>query len=365
MGQKLVGILLNAAMHRGVPRLKTGQESLAVYEEAAAGYGMVPCFLQLSDINLEPGYSVAYVKGLQGYQRTVVPTPAVIHNRAFFSPGSTGIERLLGQGLLIFNTCNRYGKDQIHGLLQQNEALRGFLPDSAAGLAGLRDMVNRHHDLILKPCRGSVGKGVMRLSRKSGSRRWIWTYLPSGSRRYVSRSVSQENLHRVLRARFAAMPYLVQERIPLAEMNGRPFDLRVTVQRGWGGDWQVTGMFAKLAAPGGFVSNIARGGEAFSASAVLEQVFSGEAAASIRMSVQMLSLSIARQLERSLPGLADIGLDIGVTKDRRLYFIECNGRDQRYGFQKAGLSDTWKDSYRRPMGYARYLLDDPSRYIRY
>jgi hypothetical protein len=98
---------------------------------------------------------------------------------------------------------------------------------------------------------------------------------------------------------------------------------------------------------------------------VLEQVFGSETAASIRMSVQMLSLSIARQLERSLPGLADVGLDIGITKDRRLYFIECNGRDQRYGFQKAGLSDTWKDSYRRPMGDARFLLDEPSRYIRY
>lgn len=120
MGQKLVGILLNAAMHRGVPRLKTGQESLELYEEAAAAYGMVPCFLQLSDINLESGYSIAYVKGSQGYQRTVVPTPAVIHNRAIYSQGSTGINRLLGQGLLIFNTCNRYGKDEIHRLLMQN-----------------------------------------------------------------------------------------------------------------------------------------------------------------------------------------------------------------------------------------------------
>lgn len=44
MGQKLVGILLNAAMHRGVPRLKTGQESLESYEEAAAACGLTPAF---------------------------------------------------------------------------------------------------------------------------------------------------------------------------------------------------------------------------------------------------------------------------------------------------------------------------------
>jgi hypothetical protein len=351
-------------MHRGVPRLKTGQESLESYEEAAAAYGMIPCFLQLSDIHTESGFSIAYVKDRHGYQRTVIPTPGVIHNRAIYSQGSTGIARLLRQGILVYNTCNRYGKDQIHGLLEQNETLQEYLPDSAAGFSGLKEMMDSYPDLILKPCRGSVGKGVMRLSR-SQARRWTWSYLPSGSRRWTSSTVDQDALPRALRARFAAMPYLVQERIPLAEVDGRPFDLRVTVQRGWGGDWQVTGMFAKLAAPGGFVSNIARGGEALSSSAVLEQVFTGGAAAHLRMSVQALSLSIARELERTLPGLADIGLDIGITKDQRIYFIECNGRDQRYGFKKAGLSGIWKDSYRRPMGYARFLLEDPSRYIRY
>ncbi|WP_342437081.1 YheC/YheD family protein [Paenibacillus sp. FSL L8-0436] len=364
MGQKLVGILLNAAMHRGVPRLKTGQESLESYEEAAAAYGLTPCFLKLSDIDTESGYSIAYIKGVQGYRRAVIPTPGVIHNRAIYSQDSSGIERLLRQGLLIYNTCNRYGKEQIHGLLEQNEGLQSYLPVTTAGLPGLKEMMDLYPDLILKPCRGSIGKGVMRLTHYSG-RSWTWSYLPSRSSRWVSTFVDQDVLPRMLRARLAAESYLVQERIPLAEIGGRPFDLRVTVQRGWGGTWQVTGMFAKLAAPGGFVSNIARGGEALNASYVLDQAFPGEAAAYLRMTVQTLSLAIARELEHSLPGLADIGLDIGITRNRRIYFIECNGRDQRYGFLKAGLRGTWKESYRRPMAYARFLLEDASRYNSY
>lgn len=361
MGQRLVGILLNAAMHRGVPRLKTGQESLESHEEAAAAYGLTPCFLRLSDIDTESGFCLAYMKGPQGYRPEIVPTPGVIHNRAIYSQNSSGIERLLRHGLLIYNSCNRYGKDQIHGLLEQNEELQSYLPVTTAGLPGLREMMNSYTDLILKPCRGSIGQGVMRLSRDRG-RRWIWSYLPAHSSRWVNSFVDQDMLPRDLRARLASEPYLVQERIQLAEIGRRPFDLRVTVQRGWGGEWKVTGMFAKLAAPGGFVSNIARGGEAFSASHVLEQIFSGPAAAHIRMNVLSLSLAIARELEGSLPGLADIGLDIGITGGGRIYFIECNGRDQRYGFQIAGLRSTWKESYRRPMAYARYLLEDPSRY---
>lgn len=355
MGQNLVGVLLNADMHRGVPRLKTGQESLSNYEEAAAAYGLVPCYLKLTDIDTVSGFSAAYIKGSSEYRRVVVPTPAVIHNRAIYNQNSPRMQRLLQHHPLIYNTCNRYGKDEIHELLKKNTELQEYLPATTRG-SGLREMMNRYPDLILKPCRGSIGNGVMRLVRK-GAHRWNLSYLSSSMRRWRSITVDQAALPRALRARLASVPYLVQERIPLAEIEGRPFDLRVTVQRGWGGNWQVTGLFAKLAAPGGFVSNIARGGEALSSSFALEKVFSSSAAAHIRMSVETLSLDIARCLEQDLPGLADIGLDIGITKDGRIFFIECNGRDQRYGFHKAGLTEIWKDSYRRPMGYARFLLE--------
>lgn len=110
-------------------------------------------------------------------------------------------------------------------------------------------MMNLYPDLILKPCRGSIGNGVMRLVRK-GAQRWTLSYLSPSMQRWRSIPVNQAALPQALRARLTSVPYLVQERIPLAEIGGRPFDLRVTVQRGWGGDWQVTGLFAKLGAPG-------------------------------------------------------------------------------------------------------------------
>ncbi|KGE20742.1 YheC/YheD family protein [Paenibacillus wynnii] len=360
MGRKNVGILLNSSMYRGIPQLKTGQESLSNYEDAASLFSITPCFLRLEDIDLHSGYCYAYIKESQGYRRKVISIPRVIHNRAIYSQINTRMDRLIKYGPTVFNSCNRYGKDVIHKLLGNNPELQRFLPATEKGVSGLKIMMSRFPDLILKPCRGSVGNGVMRLTHQ-GHGKWSWSYRLRSTGRWVIIPVNQYVLPKQLLARLTAVPYLIQERIPLAEVAGRPFDLRVTVQRGWGGEWQVTGLFAKLAPAGGFVSNIARGGEAVSSLFALESVFSKEKAASIRMSAISLGLSIARGLDRSLPGLADIGLDIGITGDGRAFFIECNGRDQRYGFHKAGLNEAWKDSYNRPMGYAKYLLERDER----
>ncbi|MDT3429156.1 glutathione synthase/RimK-type ligase-like ATP-grasp enzyme [Paenibacillus forsythiae] len=354
MEQKLVGILLNAAAHRGVPQGRTGWESLACYEEAADAYGLTPCYLKLADIDPVSGCSAVYIKSQQGYKRVVIPIPEVIHNRAIYPSGNTGTQRLAARGVKVFNLHSRYGKDEIHRLLSLDSGLVGHLPGTDTGSGGLIRMMEQYPDLILKPRRGSIGKGIMRLRRKD-KESWTLEYLHHGQRASVH--IHPARLPGPLLRRVDGSSYLIQERIPLAEAGGRPFDLRVTVQRGWGGEWVVTGLFAKLAPPGGFVSNIARGGEAATASFALEQAFPARAAAHYRMSAAGLALAVARCLERGLPGLADIGLDIGVTRDGQLFFIECNGRDQRYGFIKAGLPEIWKDSYRRPMGYARYLLD--------
>lgn len=360
MGRKDVGILLNSSMYRGIPWLKTGQESLSNYEDAASLYGITPCFLRLEDIDLHSGFSYAFIKQPQGYRRTIITIPSVIHNRAIYSQKNTRMDRLIQYGPMVFNNCNRYGKDEIHRLLGDHPELHRFLPVTEKGIIGLKVMMNRFPDLILKPCRGSVGNGVMRLTH-IGNRRWNWSYRLSSTGRWVSITVDENAIPKQLVNRLSADPYLVQERIPLAEISGRPFDLRVTVQRGWGGEWQVTGLFAKLAPVGGFVSNIARGGEAVSSIFALESVFSKEKASNVRMSAGTLGLAIARCLDESLPGLADIGLDIGITGEGSPFFIECNGRDQRYGFHKAGLAETWKETYSRPMGYARYLLERNER----
>ncbi|MWV46862.1 YheC/YheD family protein [Paenibacillus sp. HJL G12] len=353
-----VGILLNAAMHRGIPHGRTGQESLANYEEAARIYGLIPCYIRLQDINIGSGQCTGYVLSEETYKPIRLPIPRIIHNRAIYLDAGSQhkINSLIGQGYVIFNAFNRYGKDEIHQLLQKDPLLSPHLPETRnATSSSIAEMMRHYDDIIMKPCAGSIGRGILRL-HNSGSG-WKLTYSPSGrSRGWRTVALRQKMLPAILQRRVAAIPYLVQERIPLAEYRGRPYDLRISVQRGIDGHWSITGMYAKAASSRTFVSNVAQGGKAMSVETVLSESLPNLSSDKIMADVRKLALRIAERLEFHLPYAADFGLDIGLSTSGKPYFIECNGRDQRYGFCKAGLKELWMETYRQPMAYARYLL---------
>lgn len=353
-----VGILLNAAMHRGIPHGRTGQESLANYEEAARIYGLLPCYIRLQDIDMDSGECTAYLLRDNIYTLVRIPIPRVIHNRAIYLDAGSQhkINSLLGQGYVIFNGFNRYGKDEIHQLLKNDPALSPYLPETQnATSSSISEMMRHYDDIIMKPCAGSIGRGILRLHHAGPD--WKLTYSPSG-RPYGWRTVTlrHKKLPAVLQSRVSQIPYLVQERIPLAEFRNRPYDLRVSVQRGISGSWNITGMYAKAASSRTFVSNVAQGGKALRVETVLSESLPEISAEEVISNVRKLALRVAEKLEIHLPNSADFGLDIGLSTAGKPYFIECNGRDQRYGFCKAGLNELWKETYHQPMAYARYLL---------
>ncbi|HEY4390903.1 MAG TPA: YheC/YheD family protein, partial [Paenibacillus sp.] len=185
---------------------------------------------------------------------------------------------------------------------------------------------------------------------------WETIHYSVRKKSWIKAQLYPRNLPVWLENLLARTPYFLQERIPLLEYNDRPLDLRVTVQKGINDSWNVTGLYAKVAPSDSFISNIAKGGTAYQAPALLNNLLPAPLVTGILARVKSLSLTIASELSANLPMLADIGLDIGLTDNGHPFFIECNGRDQRYGFRKAGMTNIWKDTYRTPMAHARYLL---------
>jgi len=342
-----VGILVDASVFRNIKSGKTGTERLSLYNKAAKNHGLIPVYLCLDKISPDSGktYGYQYVNGKYVYKR--VSIPKVIHNRAL-PPSRKMRKRLarLARSYYIFNARNRYSKYRIHQLLKDRFA--SHLPVTVPYSKGnLERMMNRFNSLFLKPVNSSVGKGIVKVIRKSDGSWKIRSPVKSDT-------VSLRRVAKKVNARMIRKGYLIQETIPLAKYKGKPYDIRVSVQRGFDGDWHVTGMFAKVAGKGRYVTNVARGGSAKKVKPLLEHNFSNSA--QVADHVKQISLDITRFLGSRLKNLADVGLDIGVDASGKPYFIELNGRDQRYGFKKAKMQRAFYRSYETPILYAKYLL---------
>lgn len=283
--------------------------------------------------------------------------PPVVHNRLL--PLDARSRRVLRQlvGLLpgrVFNPPVSRDKWRVWHLLSHHPSLREHLPPTwrltPERCKRAAALVRRYGALVAKPRLGGVGLGVICIEapkRARGDYRWV---PPNGRVRRLSADELVRRLRRRLRSR-----YVLQAAIPLAEYRGRRFDIRVPVQRDGAGQWVVPGAAVKRAGRHPFLTNLSRGGEAHPCREVLAEVF-GDSASDVWQAVHDLALAVAEALAERHPGLADLGLDVGVDRDGKPWLIEVNLRDQRWSLRAAGDSETFADLYANPVRYARHLL---------
>ncbi|UJF32114.1 YheC/YheD family endospore coat-associated protein [Paenibacillus hexagrammi] len=361
MGEPYVGILVNDTLYEGIPQGKTNNEAISYYRDAAMQYGVIPAYFRIQDVISADTLKVTAIIQ-RGHICTLelIDLPKVIHNRAIYLDHRSYqiMESWIKRGILIFNRWNRYSKLLIHQLLMKDEVIRPHLPGTyPATLHNVKQMMQAYDSLIIKPTNSSIGRGVMKLDRiRTG-----WKLIYPKSMKLTNKTWNtmrfRKTVPTLLRTKISRRAYIVQQRLPLATYDGRPFDLRISVQRGAGGDWQITGIVAKVASRKLFLTNVAQGGAVMTLPAILAEEYPNLDAAQVCQQIADFSLRVARHLSRELPHMADMGLDIGITKDGYPLFIECNGKDQRYSFREAGMMEEWRATYYNPIAYAKYLLD--------
>jgi hypothetical protein len=120
-------------------------------------------------------------------------------------------------------------------------------------------------------------------------------------------------------------PYIVQQAIPLAQIDGRRYDIRVMMMRDSKDQWAYSGMLAKVAGPSSVVTNVNRGGGyAATVRLALEgSGFSKPEIERIERQLKHLSYVICRRFDRYKYS-SQIGIDFGVDSKGKLWLIEVN-----------------------------------------
>lgn len=345
---RTVGILIDEKLFQKMRRNRHIKNAeLNLYNRAARKEGLEVVYFSLPHMNLSKRRVLAFRYSNGSYQSNWIKLPKIVYNRtATRTPNLKRKLHQLNRYTYVFNSKSRYPKYRIHRLLAKK--FHNNLPHTVRySRQNLRKMMKRYPNLYIKPQDSSFGRGIIKISRKSSSR---WHVRKINGQFTVRTKKAVHEVDRIARR----SSYLIQKEIPLAKYHGRPFDIRVSVQRNSGGSWQVTGMVARTAKVGSHVTNVAQGGSVMTLTPLLRQSF--QHPVRVKRSIRSLSLRVSRHLGRKLPHLADLGIDIGINKRGKPFFIEVNCRYLRKGFKQAGMSQTYQRIHQMPIKYAKRVL---------
>lgn len=210
----------------------------------------------------------------------------------------------------------------------------------------LLHMLNRYKMVYIKPVSGSLGIGVIKVEQ-IGS---IYRYRED-VHTYNFRTFHQmyDSIHR----RIGRKPYLVQKGIIMLRHKNRPFDFRVMIQRSHDGTWDCTGVAARLAHPKRAVTNGSQGGTIYTAEEILSKVTTQAKAENIVNQMRQIGLLTASQFGSSYPAMNELGLDVAVDREHRLWILEVNTRPDPCPFTKLPDSTMIKTIVEHGKGYGR------------
>ncbi|WP_269084391.1 YheC/YheD family protein [Brevibacillus choshinensis] len=214
------------------------------------------------------------------------------------------------------------GKWSKHQHMVKHEYLRDYLPATRPFTPEkLWEYVEDYEKVMLKPSGGGGGAGIIQLTDK-GEDRYL---VHAGSTKRIVHGRAKTVAY--VKSLFRPKPYLLQPLIPLGRIDGRPFDVRVMVQRaGKKSPWIVTGWVAKLAGPGFVVTNVERSRGKILPLQTAIRLSTVTAPSNLQEEISQVALAAANALGKAYPTLRGIGLDLGIDVEGKPWIIEANFR---------------------------------------
>lgn len=205
-----------------------------------------------------------------------------------------------------------------HLILARHPSIRRHLPETyLLNQRSLFHLLQKYPVVFLKPVKGTGGNGIIRI-RRSGNAYDVQT---SSVNRVVR---DRRNLFGVVTRLTRRRSYLVQQGISLLTIHQRQLDYRILMLKP-GHSWLSMGIMGKWAAPNNIVTNYCRGGSPIRLGDSLKRSLrlSNEQIRMMEQRITNVGYRVARAMGDPY-AMREMGLDIGIDQDRRIWVLEVN-----------------------------------------
>ncbi|EXX91591.1 hypothetical protein BG53_09390 [Paenibacillus darwinianus] len=329
--------------------------------DASELQGAYVYFFTPDQIGAKEGAVDAWVYA-EGWKQQQMPVPDIVNNRLTTRKleNKPSVQQFMREakaryGTQVFNE-KFLDKSEVFEALQRDASLHRLLPEShlLRGYTQLKAMCSRYSSVFLKPVRGSLGKGIIKISRQLPGAYTALYATAGGTRRQQYESLPK--LFSALSGKISSVRYQIQQGLQLIEIGGRPVDFRALVQKNATGKWAVTSIVARIAGGQHFVSNLARGGTLIHVKeAILKSnmIASAKQGASARL--HAAAVDIAAGIETQIPAhFGELGIDLAMDAGGRVWLLEVNAKPSKNDNTPL-TANSIRPSVRIMMQYARFL----------
>ncbi len=282
--------------------------------------------------------------------KKILPVPQVIHDKGA-KPGPNTVKGFSNRGkvhnIQWINTTRTFGKwETIQALRSVSKTAEYFPETTLLTLTNLTEFLRKYKYCYIKSNYGRNGRQVFRIE-KAGK----YYLCKAGGSIVESRKFNElKNIYTFF-LKNVGENLILQQGIRLARIANSPFDMRILMQKNVDCDWIISAVNFRIAKPGAIVTNFAAGSRD-----VL--ILPGEDLIHPDLSWNTLEhfvLQTVNAMETSFGSLGEIGLDVGLGRDGKLWLIEANSRPSSIAYRKASL-ETCNQIFGLPLDYASSLV---------
>ncbi|MDD4802221.1 MAG: YheC/YheD family protein [Syntrophomonas sp.] len=361
-----IGILASSLPNRVEFNPKSMQAELAFLSQISKKLKAQTYFFTPSSIDWTNKTTEGFIyrksdSGRNIWTSSIYPLPDVIYDRISSRAGEArpGLKKIKNKLMklpyLKYFNPSFLNKWKVHRLLIANPELMPYLPETyLLQLSSLKEMLIKYKTLFLKPCNGSQGYGIIKITSNNKGK---LQYIVYGKGKYSGQADSIEDFMKRTRADRKGRSYVVQQGLNLATYKESPFDIRIIYQKNNEGEWKITKKFVRVAARGSSVANLSRGGKPETSKTVLWAIFKKNKMIINEKNdeIRNLCYMAATTLESSSNKLyGELGLDIGIDKNGNLWLIEINSKPRKTTESQLSQQIV-HNSFQRPLQYAIYL----------
>lgn len=331
--------------------------------------GVFPIVFGLQHINWKQGLVTGYFYSENNWQQVKVPIPNVIYDRL---PNRT-VENLkmiqevkmkLSEEYVIpwFNP-GFFNKWDIYVKLRKNNQIKPLLPKTflLTGAAVIESALEDFHYLYLKPIHGSLGNGIYQI--KKYKEHYYVRFRDENDETCLYKFTKLTNLINFLKIDEKKNKYIVQEGIPLITSDNRMIDFRVHTNKDENGEWIVTAIASKASAQGSPTTHLLLGGTV----QTLQEVFPEDEIRKINTKkLSQAAVAVSKELNKYWDAkLAEIGFDIGIDQNGKVWLFEANAKPGRLIFTHPKLSKNERYTHKLILKYAvnltKLVIDKPEK----